>query len=374
MFTLQNSRGEVVDLDSDDLFGYTPTGLGAVFSNSYSQYDSYFKPTKKTIQQGQMSLNILFGSVESNSYQTFSDFASFLAYEPLTLIYTTKSESWYRDAVLSSLTKTEIGGTTVIQVDRLVEQFTIDFINPWYNNKTAEYKSYDADPNLAIYGKGYFNETNPATVSPNLVLFSSGMGATGVSDRPVVSGATSNNAASTISYQSDGMTITNTATNTSTEWYYQLITAWQDITKTPILAGKPYTLSLDAMGTAKQVALRWGSKEMAPYQALNYTNINNTDWTRVSFTFTLPAGTLNTYLRIHGAVNNQYVKGFTGGETLRVRKIKLEQGTTATDWTPAVSESKTTWNYGYFNVNSETIKKNQAYADLAKTDITYIEN
>lgn len=155
MFTLQNSRGEVVDLDSDDLFGYTPTGLGAVFSNSYSQYDSYFKPTKKTIQQGQMSLNILFGSVESNSYQTFSDFASFLAYEPLTLIYTTKSKSWYRDAVLSSLTKTEIGGTTVIQVDRLVEQFTIDFINPWYNNKTVEYQSYDADETLQYYGKMY---------------------------------------------------------------------------------------------------------------------------------------------------------------------------------------------------------------------------
>lgn len=155
MFVLNNARGESVDLNSDDLFGYTPTGLGAVFSNSYSQYDSYFKPTKKTIQQGQMSLNILFGSVESNSYQTFSDFASFLAYEPLTLIYTTKSESWYRDAVLSSLTKTEIGGTTVIQVDRLVEQFTIEFINPWYNNKTTEYKSYDPDAGLATFGKAY---------------------------------------------------------------------------------------------------------------------------------------------------------------------------------------------------------------------------
>ncbi|MFW6741526.1 phage distal tail protein domain-containing protein [Leuconostoc mesenteroides] len=158
MFTLQNSRGEVVDLDSDDLFGYTPTGLGAVFSNSYSQYESYFKPTKKTIQQGQMSLNILFGSVESRSYQTFSDFANFLAYEPLTLIYTTKSGSWYRDAVLSSLTKTEIGGTTVIQVDRLVEQFTIDFINSWYNNKTAVFKTYSPDPNLARYGKEYVNQ------------------------------------------------------------------------------------------------------------------------------------------------------------------------------------------------------------------------
>lgn len=162
LFTLVNAKGESVDLSNDDLLSYTPTGLGTVFSNTYSQYENYFKNTKSQVTQGQMSINIMFGNVESVSYQTFSQFASFLNYQPLTLVYSTDSGTWSRDAKVTSLTKTEVGGTSVIQTDRLVEQFTIEFINPWYNNKEGKYKSYDADLNLSLYGKGYFNEINPS--------------------------------------------------------------------------------------------------------------------------------------------------------------------------------------------------------------------
>lgn len=342
MFTLQNSRGEVVDLDSDDLFGYTPTGLGAVFSNYYSQYDSYFKPTKKTIQQGQMSLNILFGSVESNSYQTFSDFASFLAYEPLTLIYTTKSESWYRDAVLSSLTKTEIGGTTVIQVDRLVEQFTIDFINPWYNNKTAEYKSYDPDAGLATFGKVYGTSINPALFSSNLVLNS---------NQSISSGALVPMYSELPLSQYSGKIITMS---------FQV-----DIDKVTTLSGK------------KRVVFEIVLVDETGKN--NYYTVSKSDFSvgdsfhgRVSATMNL------NQKKFKDADKNSLSEGlFVQGVVavnLSISKPKIEIGSLATPWTPAVSESKTTWNYGYFNVNSETIKKNQAYADLAKTDITYIEN
>lgn len=165
MFVLQNSRGETVDLDSTDLFGYTPTGLGVQFNNSYSQYESYFKTTKSVVQQGQMSVDILFGSVESKSYKTFSSFASFLAYQPLTLIYNTDVGLWMRDAQLASLTKTEIGGTTVASFDKLNEIFTIDFLNPWYNNKKAIFKTYSPDPNLAKYGKEYVNQGENNAIS-----------------------------------------------------------------------------------------------------------------------------------------------------------------------------------------------------------------
>ncbi len=105
--------------------------------------------------QGQFQIYILFGDVESQAYQTFSDFAQFLAYQPLTLTYTTDSGTWYRDGRLNSLTKTEIGGSTVFATDRINESFTLEFINNWYNNKTAEYKSYDPDPNLGQYAKIY---------------------------------------------------------------------------------------------------------------------------------------------------------------------------------------------------------------------------
>ncbi|MGQ2284283.1 phage distal tail protein domain-containing protein [Leuconostoc pseudomesenteroides] len=155
MWQLTNARGETVDLDSEKLFANTPTGLGVQFTNTYSQYETYFKATKSTVTQGQFQINILFGDVESQAYQTFSDFAQFLAYQPLTLTYTTDSGTWYRDGRLNSLTKTEIGGSTVFATDRINESFTLEFINNWYNNKTAEYKSYDPDPNLGQYAKIY---------------------------------------------------------------------------------------------------------------------------------------------------------------------------------------------------------------------------
>ncbi|WP_312695049.1 phage distal tail protein domain-containing protein, partial [Leuconostoc pseudomesenteroides] len=136
-------------------FANTPTGLGVQFTNTYSQYETYFKATKSTVAQGQFQIYILFGDVESQAYQTFSDFAQFLAYQPLTLTYTTDSGTWYRDGRLNSLTKTEIGGSTVFATDRINESFTLEFINNWYNNKTAEYKSYDPDPNLGQYAKIY---------------------------------------------------------------------------------------------------------------------------------------------------------------------------------------------------------------------------
>ena len=73
-YLLSNAKGEQVNLVSSSILGYTPTGLGVAFSNSYSQYDNYFSLTKSKINQGQMSLNILFGNVESDSYLTFSSF------------------------------------------------------------------------------------------------------------------------------------------------------------------------------------------------------------------------------------------------------------------------------------------------------------
>jgi len=110
-----------------------------------------------------------FGDIESQSYQSFSDFAQFLAYQPYTLEYDFDDNTYYRDARLQSLTKTEIGGSTIDAYDRLNEIFTLEFINNWYNNKTAEYKSYDPDPNLGTYAKIYRTKYDP-TVNRNYLL------------------------------------------------------------------------------------------------------------------------------------------------------------------------------------------------------------
>ena len=87
MFKLTNARGETVDINTPSLRSYTPTGLGLQITNSYSPYETYFIPTKSVLSQGIMQVYMKFGDIESQSYQSFSDFAQFLAYQPYTLEY-----------------------------------------------------------------------------------------------------------------------------------------------------------------------------------------------------------------------------------------------------------------------------------------------
>lgn len=372
MFVLNNARGESVDLNSENLFGNTPTGLGTVFTNTYSQYESYFKATKINIQQGQMQLNIMFGDVESRSYKTFSQFATFLSFQPLTLIYNTGVDTWHRDARLTSLTKTEVGGTTIMQVDRLVEQFTLEFINPWYNNKQGRYKTYNIDSGLAIYGSGFFNEQGD--FNPNLILQSSGENATS-DNRPNINGAVTGYINSTIAYGTDGITL-NYNMNNSWDWYYALAEAYQDMANTALSFDKTYTISVDVQGTVPSVAFRVNNV-FSPS-----TSINNTGWTRVTYTFSIPNLTgdhLNQfYIRLNamnGVDNNP--TGFVKGQSLKFRHFKLEEGDKATAYTSApedgVSDANMKYGFGFMGTAYDDENGNKPYVDEAQVDITNIE-
>lgn len=162
MFRLTNANGDTVDINTPSLRSYTPTGLGVQINNTYTPYETYFIPTSSVLSQGVLQVYIKFGDIESQSYQSFSDFAQFLSYQPYTLEYSVDDSIFYRTARLQSLTKTEVGGSTVGSFDRLNEIFIIEFVDNWYNNKTAEYKSYSVDAGLAITGKGYFNNVQHA--------------------------------------------------------------------------------------------------------------------------------------------------------------------------------------------------------------------
>ena len=151
-FILTNSRGESVSWMSQTLFASEPSGLGLAIGNTYSQYQSYFIKTKSQVAQASLQTTILFSRIKSQTYQTFADFAEFLAYQPYMLEYDTDAGTWYRDCYLKEMPKSEAGVDTAGLLD---EQITLEFINNWYNNKSAVYKSYDPDPGLATYGKIY---------------------------------------------------------------------------------------------------------------------------------------------------------------------------------------------------------------------------
>ncbi len=175
MFQLTNAQGITVDIQSSSLRAYTPVGLGMYVTNTYSAYNAGFIRTNSQLTDptsNPYEVYIQFGDVSSQSYQSFADFASFLAYPPYTLSYTTDAGTWYRNANLQSITKTEIGGSTVIAADRLNEAFILEFYTAWYQLQSQEYISYNDDPTLAIYGKIYNTIVSPSTGNPNLIVAS----------------------------------------------------------------------------------------------------------------------------------------------------------------------------------------------------------
>lgn len=173
----------------------------------------------------------------------------------------------------------------------------------------------------------------------NYVLNSSGLNGSSTL-RPALKGATTGSNA-TISYPEDGIMMTNGATNKTTEWYYQVASAWTPFPNTPLVAGSTYTFSADVMGTVPQVAMRWGfNGGTGGYESYKAFNINNTSWARVSVTMTSNATNTGLYFRIQGSINNQYTTGWTGGETLKFRNVKIEIGNKATDYTQAPEDIK----------------------------------
>ena len=178
---------------------------------------------------------------------------------------------------------------------------------------------------------------NLAVGGRNYILNSSGIGAS-ASSRPVISGGSMEIVSSTVDYQPDRVIMTHD--NGSGEFFYGLTKAWTDITKTPLIAGNTYTLSVKARGTSPQIALRVGYQNMNPVMSIAYLGLDNTKWTKATFTFTIPAATANIYMRLNGGINNNLF-GFAGNETIEFKEVMLEQSNVASDWTPAPEDIDT---------------------------------
>lgn len=225
-----------------------------------------------------------------------------------------------------------------------------------------------------LQAKALNDVTLGGTVGRNYVLNSSGLNGSEAL-RPTLKGATSSNGgAAILTYPADGILMTNGATNTTREWYYQVANAWMPFSDTPLVAGNTYTFSADVMGTVPQAVLRWGFNGGTGGEYSRNFNINNTSWTRVSITTTPLASNTGMYWRIQGGINNQYATGWTGGETLKFRNVKIEQEVVATPWTPAPEDKPTSVDYTNFStpVSSININLKGSPFGLAPTTITVL--
>ena len=175
--------------------------------------------------------------------------------------------------------------------------------------------------NLAVGGRNYVQNSSGLNGSSTV--------------RPTLIGSTSGAYNTTVTYPSDGILITNGATNTTTEWFYQVASSWTNFSATPLTPGKQITFSADVMGTVPQAVLRCGFNGIGGKDVYKSFDINNSSWTRVSITVTSASTNTGLFFRIQGGINNQFTKGWSGGETLKFRYVKIEDGNTPTAWSPA---------------------------------------
>ena len=208
------------------------------------------------------------------------------------------------------------------------------------SNATADNNTYKYI-NTSKTGSNSLVYNTVPQVNRNYIVNSSGLNASATT-RPSIEGGVSTIVGTpTVTYASDGILLTNSASNTNAEWGYDIATAMTAYASTSLLPGSTYTFSVDVMGTIPQVMIRYGYNDGA--QRYNpYFSINNTSYTRISVTLT-PSSTAETkfFIRIDGAINNQQNTGFSGGETLKFRNVKLESGSVATPWSLAPEDTMT---------------------------------
>lgn len=102
-FKLQNAKGNTFDLMQKDAFFYLPDGLGFRMDSQFMQIGGQYQLIDTESAQKAPS-----GVMVFSSYPKYQEFAAFISYTPLKLMYKPISEWYYLDCIVSSLAKGEI--------------------------------------------------------------------------------------------------------------------------------------------------------------------------------------------------------------------------------------------------------------------------
>ena len=120
------------------------------------------------------------------------------------------------------------------------------------------------------------------------------------------------------------------------------------------VAGNTYTFSVDIKGTVPYIYTRWqyktdsGAWKDAVGSATQVSGQSD-DYSRVSVVFTVPSSATSFYLSLQGYKAANAVTD--SGQSFTFKNAKLENGNTATDWTPAPEDSPKTYIYPYKNTS-----------------------
>lgn len=127
-FYLLNSIGAQFNLMRPDAFFHSPSGLGSAQTLTYLRVGDHFEQV-----EGYESQKTVSGEMIFRTYQGYNDFAKFVSYKPLTLVYNPDGTEYRLDCDLSKLGKTEIDHNT----NRLICSIEFKGRSKWYYNRTA---------------------------------------------------------------------------------------------------------------------------------------------------------------------------------------------------------------------------------------------
>lgn len=168
-FYITNANNDTMPLQGDSVnwFAADPENLGAKFTQSWYTTGTEFRSYNRSISNQDISFTMYY--LGNNPYLSFSTFAKFLSYSPLTLVYQVPGDEAYRRSIsLTEIDKGEMDNEHSIMKGKLTftptslwQKWEVaeQMVNAWDNSMSSKY--YDANDKapvlykaVYVYGKG----------------------------------------------------------------------------------------------------------------------------------------------------------------------------------------------------------------------------
>lgn len=144
-FYLTNSDGDTFDLMQSAAFFHSPSGLGLGRNQSFLRTGTIYALTDDYLSQKSINGEMIF-----RTYAKYTEFASFIAHAPLTMVYEPENTEYSIDCYVSKLDKSEIEKDT----NRLICAITFTATTKWYVKRGVMQSSTETE-GMKIYPYEY---------------------------------------------------------------------------------------------------------------------------------------------------------------------------------------------------------------------------
>ncbi len=163
-FYITNANNDTMPLQGDSVnwFAADPENLGAKFTQSWYTTGTEFRSYNRSISNQDISFTMYY--LGNNPYVSFSTFAKFLSYSPLTLVYQVPGDEAYRRSIsLTEIDKGEMDNEHAIMKGKLTftptslwQKWEVaeQMVNAWDDSMSSKY--YDANDKAPVRYKAVY--------------------------------------------------------------------------------------------------------------------------------------------------------------------------------------------------------------------------